>query len=158
VNTTRFPNRRDDEHGGPFSAGGDLFRRRPEDADDSLDTTNEIPVDLAAVQADDALLNMLGSSDAGRGSADAELARVLVAWRRDVDSEPFGELLDASTAATAIEAGRRLRRRFPWRAVAAVLAALVIVAAGLGLLSQYAEPGDWLWPVHEVLYPREVKR
>lgn len=53
----------------------------------------ESPVDLAAVQADDALLDMLGGNAMGRSEADAELARVLVAWRRDVDTEPIRLLI-----------------------------------------------------------------
>lgn len=90
-----------DEHG--YSAGNP-FRRRHPDTDDSLGAGNETPVDLAAVQADDALLDMLGGN--GRVSDDAQ-ARVLVAWRRDVDSEPIGELVDTDTALAAISAARK---------------------------------------------------
>jgi len=90
------------------------FRQHPADASIPLGA-NETPVDLAAVQADNALLGRLGRTVACRTPADAELARVLFAWRRDVDSEPFGELLDADTAGTVIKAGIRLRRRSGWR-------------------------------------------
>lgn len=41
-------------------------------------------VDLAAVQADDALLDMLGSVGRTPADTDGELARVLAAWRREV--------------------------------------------------------------------------
>lgn len=71
-----------------------------------IDHVNETPVDLVAVQADEALLNVLGGTEAGHDSTDAALARVLVAWRRDVDAEPFGELLDTDTAGTSINTGR----------------------------------------------------
>lgn len=96
----------DDEHGGyPL---GNPFRRRHE-ADDPLGASNETPVDLAAVQADDALLDKLRNRefDDLLERADARynhetvayaemrlvLARVLVAWRRDVDSEPVPVLI-----------------------------------------------------------------
>lgn len=80
-----------------------------------IDHVNEIPVDLAAVQAtdewlcalNDAFLRQLGDSV----DTDAELARVLLAWRRDVDTEPFGELLDTDTGVSAVKAGRRTHRR-----------------------------------------------
>ena len=52
-----------------------------------LSGADRTPVDLAAVQADDALLNALGRTDVVRDDTDAELARVLVAWRRDIDTE-----------------------------------------------------------------------
>lgn len=48
-----------------------------------------VPVDLAAVQVDDALLDLLGSG-ARLISGDDELARVLIAWRREVLDEPVG--------------------------------------------------------------------
>lgn len=72
-----------------------------------MNAPNETPVDLAAVQADDALLDALTSA---LYDDDAELARVLVAWRRDVDAEPIGELVDTDTALAGINASRRVRR------------------------------------------------
>lgn len=65
------------------------------------------PFDLRAAAADDDLLDMLGGNATDRSEADAELARVLVAWRRDVDTEPIGELVDTDTALAAISAARR---------------------------------------------------
>lgn len=46
-------------------------------------------VDLAAVQADDALLSLLGSDQRGRSATDVGLARVLLAWRLDVVADLF---------------------------------------------------------------------
>src|ERR1700759_2741496 len=98
-----------------YPAGGSHSRRdgKPNDPlNPSLDTTAfevDTPVDLAAVQADDALLSMLGRGVGSipAGSTDAELARVLTAWRREVDAEPFGDLVAPDTAPTMITAARR---------------------------------------------------
>ncbi|MGH3910112.1 MAG: anti-sigma-D factor RsdA [Pseudonocardiaceae bacterium] len=144
--------RDDDEHGG--YPPGNPFRRRHE-ADDPLGASNETPVDLAAVQADDALLDMLAGAEVARGDADAELAQVLVAWRRDVDTEPIGaELVDTDTAVAAIRAGRKpAARRHPVLGpVAAAAAVLVIAFSGVGLVAKSAEPGDQLFGLTKVLY------
>lgn len=113
----------------------------------------ERPVDLTAVQADNALLDMLG----GAGSApdtDAELARVLVAWRRNVETEPIAELVSTDTALAVIAAARKpAPRRHPVLApVAAAAAVLVIAFSGVSLGAKSAEPGDQLWPLTKVLY------
>lgn len=145
--------RRDDNEPGGYSSGNP-FRRRSEDADDALGAGNETPVDLAAVQADDALLNMLTGGETGRGAADAELARVLVAWRRDVDAEPVGELVDTDNALAAISAARKpAPRRHPVLGpVAAAAAVLVIAFSGVGLVAKSAQPEDQLWSLTKVLY------
>lgn len=110
----------------------------------------QAPVDLAAVQADDALLTTL--LGAGQEHSGTELARVLVAWRRDVEAEPFGELVDPDDAVAAIGRYPRRRRRPMLGAVAATAAVVVIVFSGVGLVAKSAQPGDQLWPVTEVLY------
>lgn len=94
----------------------------------------ETPLDLAEVQADDALLDQLSRIEnfgAWEEEADAALITSLaqgwgeeaaldrlrkivslwpvVAWLRDVDSEPVGELVDTDTALTVIHAARRPR-------------------------------------------------
>jgi len=127
---------------------------RRDDDDQSLGAGNETPVDLAAVQADDALLDMLGGNAAGRSQADAELARVLVAWRRDVDTEPIGQLVDTDTALAAINSGRNpASRRHPVLGpVAAAAAVLVIAFSGVGLVAKSAQPQDQLWGLTKVLY------
>ena len=154
---------RDDEQGGyPI---GDSHWRRDGNADDpsnrapdasALDASAlEAPVDLAAVQADEALLNMLGSgADPALDGTDAELARILVSWRREVDSEPFGELVDAATATTVLSTARRpASRRHPVLGpFAAAAAVLVIAFSGVGLVAKSAEPGDQLWSLTKVLY------
>lgn len=75
-----------------------------------MNATDETPVDLAAVQADDALLDMLGAGQPG-DEVDRELARVLVVWRRDVDAEPVGEMVDTGTALAVISSGRSFLAR-----------------------------------------------
>lgn len=63
--------------------------------------------DLAAVVADDALLDALsGTGPAPRGG-DA-VTRALAAWRRNVDSEPISLLVDVDTALALV--GRRPHR------------------------------------------------
>lgn len=150
-----MPGRDDDEHVGyPMSH---LFRRRNGDADDlggASEDTPVTPVDLAAVQADDALLNTLGRADVARGDADAELARVLVAWRREVDTESISQLVDIDTAVATISAARKsASRRHPvLRPVAAAAAVLVVAFSGVGLVAKSAQPGDQLFPLTKVLY------
>lgn len=72
---------------------------------------SEEPVDLAAVQADEALIdNLLGSVVI----TDDALSRALYAWRRDVESVPFPTLVSTVEAVAAIRAGRS----WSWRVVA----------------------------------------
>lgn len=147
-----MPWRNDDKHvGNPMSH---LFRRRNGDVDDLMGTSDMTPVDLAAVQADDALLNTLGRADVVRDDTDAELARVLVAWRREVGTEPIGQLVDIDTAADTISAARKpaSRRHSVLGAVAAAAAVLVVAFAGVGLGAKSAEPGDIWFPLTKVLY------
>lgn len=60
------------------------------------------PVDLAAVQSDDALLDMIGAGHVAHSFTDASLAAVLVAWRRDVDAEPIPVLVGTDMAVALI--------------------------------------------------------
>ncbi|WP_020496317.1 anti-sigma-D factor RsdA [Sciscionella marina] len=117
-------------------------------------------VDLSALQADDALLDALGSGDSelsgpmSRHRVDA----LLLAWRREVDAEPIGELVDTETAARVVtEANEELtgrgrrKRRFlvPLTSAAAVL---LIGFTVVGIAARSAMPGDTLWGVTQVLY------
>jgi hypothetical protein len=118
----------------------------------------EFSADLSAVQADDALLDALGGSDPkiADGLGDQELNALLLAWRRDIDSEPLAELVDVDTAVTTVKTaalarkhGGRRRLLVPVAAAAAVLA---IAFAGTGLAAKDAQPGDTLWGLTKVLY------
>lgn len=121
----------------------------------------EFAADLSAVQADDALLDALGGSDprVADGLGDQELNELLLAWRRDIDSEPLAELIDLDTAVITVKTaalaqrhsqrGRRHRFLVPVAAAAAVLA---IAFTGTGLAARDAQPGDTLWGLTKVLY------
>lgn len=113
-----------------------------------------MPADLAAVQADDALLDMIAAGHAP-SDADDELTRVLAEWRREVHAEPISELVDTSAAIATIRAAARqpARRRNPmFGSAAAVAAAVAIAFSGVGLVAKSAQPGDHLWGVTQVLY------
>ncbi len=115
---------------------------------------HKMPADLAAVQADDALLDILGSGGTPGGASD-ELTRLLASWRSEVHAEPFRELVDTNTALAVIRAAARqpVRRRNPvFGSLAAAAAVLVIAFAGVGLVAKQAQPGDHLWGVTQVLY------
>ena len=49
------------------------------------------------------------------------------------------------------------RRRPVLMPVAAATAMAVIAFSGLGLGARAAEPGDTLWPLHEVLYSEDAR-
>jgi hypothetical protein len=113
-----------------------------------------MPADLAAVQADDALLDMIGAGHTV-SDTDDELTRVLAAWRREVHATPVPELVDTSTALATIRAAARqpVRRRNPVFGSAAAAAAVFVIAfSGVGLVAKSAQPGDHLWGVTQVLY------
>ncbi|MFE6614087.1 anti-sigma-D factor RsdA [Amycolatopsis sp. NPDC057786] len=118
----------------------------------------EFAADLSAVQADDALLDALGGSDPKMADdlGDQDLNALLLAWRRDIDSEPLAELVDVDTAVVTVKTaalarkhGGRRRLLVPVAAAAAVLA---IAFAGTGLAAKDAQPGDTLWGLTKVLY------
>lgn len=113
-----------------------------------------MPADLAAVQADDALLDLIGRAGCSPSDDYDELTRVLAGWRQEMEAEPFRELVDTDTAMAAIRAGRRpVRRRNPvFGSIAAAAAVLVIAFSSVGLVAKSAQPGDHLWGVTQVLY------
>ncbi|MBV9162491.1 MAG: hypothetical protein JO281_13270 [Pseudonocardiales bacterium] len=113
-----------------------------------------MPVDLAAVQADDALLDLIGQAGHTPSDTDDQLTRVLAAWRCEVHAEPFSELVDTDTALAVIHAARQpIRRRNPvFGPIAAAAAVLVIAFSAVGLVAKSAQPGDPLWGVTQMLY------
>ncbi|MEV6243151.1 anti-sigma-D factor RsdA [Lentzea sp. NPDC051838] len=117
--------------------------------------------DLSAVQADDRLLDALGSATPGAAGSlvDDELNALLLAWRNEVETAPFGELVDTETAVATIQAARpqpvsRHRFLIPLASAAAVLA---IAFTGVSLVARDAQPGDALWGLTRVLYSEHAK-
>ncbi len=121
------------------------------------------PIDLVAVQADDALINALAGGMAvtrpgvSGYDADDRVAAILAAWKAEVDSQPIPELVDIDTAVAAVHAGRppsaRARHLAP---VAAAAAFLILAIGGLSVGSAGAVPGDPLWAVSKVLYSQRA--
>ncbi|GAA2808527.1 anti-sigma-D factor RsdA [Saccharopolyspora taberi] len=134
------------------------FRPREDGEDELVDFDGDGErVDLAELQADDALLDMLGGTnpDVRHGGEEPSLDALLVAWRQDVDSSPIGELVDVDTAVATIAEARKPRRRLKRRhlvPVASAAAVLMITFTGVGLAARDAMPGDALWGVAQVLY------
>jgi hypothetical protein len=116
--------------------------------------------DLSSIQADDALLDVLGGADSrvADGLGDHELSALLLAWRRDVDSEALPELVDTETAVTTVRtaavahSARGRGRRRMLVPVAAAAAVLAIGFTGTALAARDAQPGDTLWGLSKVLY------
>ncbi|MDD7966597.1 anti-sigma-D factor RsdA [Actinomycetospora lemnae] len=129
------------------------------------------PVDLAAVRADDALIDALAGGAGGAGDSaaygfggtdDDRLAAILAAWRADIEADPMPELVTLDEAAEAVAAGHesrdrlrsRGRRRMPF-AIAAVAAA--VACAGLTVAVHGAMPGDTLWGVSKVFFSERAQ-
>ena len=68
-----------------------------------MDTSNALPLDLTAVQADDELLDALGTDPT---PTDQDVGRALAAWRHDVDAEQVPHLVDVDTALALVGARR----------------------------------------------------
>jgi hypothetical protein len=127
------------------------------------------PVDLAAVRADDALLDAIagGAISGGFGASgdvfgrpgqdDDDLAAILAAWKADIEADPMPELVSLDEASEAVEAGHaardrrasRARRRMPF-AVAA--AAIAVALSGLTVAVHSAQPGDAMFGLTKVLF------
>jgi hypothetical protein len=127
-------------------------------------------IDLALVHADDEYLDLLGGArfddrfdDTEPGEfgsfGDEQLTQLLVSWRRDVDAEPIGDLVDTKLATVTVHAARMHRKRRPRLLVpvAAAAAVLAIAFAGFGLAARDAQPGDTLWALSKVLYSERAR-
>jgi hypothetical protein len=143
--------------------------RAPGAGDDLVDG----PVDLAAVRADDALLDAIAggavTGGLGRdedvfgrpGQDDDHLAAILAAWKADIEADPMPELVSLDEAAEAVEAGHqardrrasRARRRMPF-AVAA--AAVAVALAGLTVAVHSAQPGDAMFGLTKVFFSQQA--
>jgi hypothetical protein len=123
----------------------------------------EQPVDLATIAADDAMLDVVGRGESGP-EAD-QMTAMLLAWRSEIadgddDVDSNAELIRTAlasdgTPATALAMRSYVSRRL-LRAAAGVVVAAVL-ATGLAVGSNYADPGSALWPVTKVLYPERAE-
>jgi hypothetical protein len=117
-------------------------------------------IDLALVHSDDEYLDLLSGArledqdDEFGGFGDDQLTALLMSWRRDVDAEPIGDLVDTKLATVTVHAAKMNRKRRPRLLVplAAAAAVLAIAFAGVGLAARDAQPGDTLWALTKVLY------
>lgn len=129
------------------------------------ENTDTEAIDLALVHADDEYLDLLSGSqrddqdDEFGGFGDEQLTELLMSWRRDVDAEPIGELVDTKLATVTVQAARMRTKRRPRLLVpvAAAAAVLAIVFAGVGLAARDAQPGDTLWALSKVLYAERAR-
>ena len=123
------------------------------------------PIDLAAMAADDELIDALAAGTialtSGAYRADDQVVALLTAWRADVTAEPIPELVDLDTAVAAVRAGAKtVRHTRSGRSgkgrhlapVAAAAALLVVVGGGVSLGSATAQPDSVLWPLSKVLF------
>lgn len=143
------------------------FRQRTDVADEVAGTDDDFddePIDLAALQDDDELLDALGGANpdvsALAGDSGPSVEELLVAWRQEVDAAPIGDLVNVDTAATAIAEGERPRRALRRRhlvPVATAAAVLMITFTGVGVAARDAQPGDMLWGVAKVLYTDQTQ-
>lgn len=114
-------------------------------------------VDLSALQADDALLDALGSGDTELSGpmSQSQVDALLLAWRREVDAEPIGELVDTDTAMGVVTSARAQRGKRRHRFLVPLTSAAAVLLIGftvVGIAARSAQPGDTLWGVTQVLY------
>lgn len=122
------------------------------------------PLDVAAVRADDALLDALSRDRLPGGweltDADHQLASMLAGWRHDIDARPMPmhPTVDEVEAEIArIDRSTNQRTAFRRLRFVAGAAAVAVVAFGaVTVLAQNAEPGDPLWNVKETMFGSEA--
>ncbi len=121
-------------------------------------------IDMNAVRADDEFLEALSRDMPVATNSDAEyqLASLLAGWRHDLLAEPapeFPSIDEVERAIVASEPRRTTRKAIRHLRLASGAAAVVIVAAaGLGVLSQGAAPGDPLWNVKRVVFSQQAEQ
>ncbi|MEO9221026.1 MAG: hypothetical protein ABI251_04455 [Mycobacteriaceae bacterium] len=110
------------------------------------------PAEAAAVHADDSVVEALNGRavrTTGTAPVEAELVRLVLAWKHEIDAEAFPPPLDELTIRRVLPV--RVRRRV-LTPVAAAAAAVGIALSGVTLLAHGAQPGDPLWGVTQVVY------
>ncbi|CAM2861977.1 anti-sigma-D factor RsdA [Skermania piniformis] len=134
--------------------------RRDEPYADHFD--DGVPVDIAAVRRDDALIDAIAGDGPVATDDDDEyrLAVLLTAWRADIVTTPLPAGPDLDTVADLVEqelAAVRSRRSIGsrlWlvRPIAGAAALVALAMGGMTAISYNAEPGDPLWKVKEVVF------
>lgn len=136
-------------------------RRSQGEPDIGLPQDDPSGFDLSLVHADDEYLDLLGGANLEdpNGVPDDQLSELLMSWRRDVETEPIGDLVDDQLATVTVQAARLRRKRRPRLLVpvAAAAAVLAIAFAGIGLAARDAQPGDTLWALTKVLYSEHAR-
>lgn len=110
-------------------------------------------VDLATLAADDRLLDLVASGQAGPGGD--TVGQLLAAWRTDLEADsPAAPAVRAESGSPAQPAPPR-----PHRLSRLMLAAAAAVAvfAGLGVAVRHTGPGGTLWPITRLVYPQQAE-
>jgi prolyl oligopeptidase PreP (S9A serine peptidase family) len=96
----------------------------------------EMPIDIAQLAADDALLDAIANG----GQPAGELERLLIHWRKTIHDEPTPQLVDLDTATRVIATARRHRwesrgaligTAIAWALFVACAVVLVLIARGV---------------------------
>lgn len=91
----------------------------------------EMPIDIARLAADDAMVDAIANG----GQPAGDLERLLIHWRRTIHDEPAPELVDTDTAVRIIATARRHRWESRGALIGTAIAwTLLIVCAALLLL------------------------
>lgn len=91
----------------------------------------EMPYPMAAIAADNALIDTIARGGQPRG----ELERLLLQWRDSVHAEPVSELVDLDTAVRVVALAQRRRWATRSALIGAGIAWVLVVAGVLVLLA-----------------------
>jgi hypothetical protein len=116
--------------------------------------SGEQHVDLAAIRADDALLDALGRGEPAPSGDD--LAGLVVAWRAELATDPPSDALEPPAHGTAVRPVPVRRRATGFRRALAGAVAAAAVLGGVTLGAQRSGPDSPLWPITRVLYPQRA--
>jgi hypothetical protein len=108
--------------------------------------------DLAAIQADDTLLDALGRGEPAPAGDD--LAGLLVAWRAELETDPPSDTIEPPAHGTDVEPVPVRRRNSGFRRALVGVAAAAVLLGGTALGAQRSGPDGPLWPITRVMYPQ----
>lgn len=127
---------------------------------------NGMPIDVAAVRRDDALIDAISTDGpvATDSSEEYQVAALLSNWRAEILAQPMpaepdlddivarvqAELGARDALVTRTRSGRNHLRLL--RPIAAAAAVVAIAMGGMTIFSYNAEPGDPLWGVKQVVF------